>query len=151
MIEGHDAEAGMVLCVHVCLAVQEAKEARRAAGAAGQGGQQEEEEARWKKYGSFTALTTSSRVKPPAEHESGAGWAGVSKATSNSSKHHGSERERGVREEGMPVCVCVMHADTGGKGQELIKERESVLLCVNGVCSGTDELQSTCCAESCQM
>ena len=124
----------LCVCVHVCLAVQEAKEARRAAGAAGQGGQQEEEEARWKKNGSFTALTTSSRVKPPAEHESGAGWAGVSKATSNSSKHHGSGRERSER--GGHACVCVMHADTGGKGQELMKER-GCAVCVNGVCSGT--------------
>ena len=105
--------------------MQEVKEARRAAGAAGQGGQQEEEEeARWMKNGSFRALTTSSRVKPPAEHESGAGWAGVSKATSNSSKHHGSGRERSER--GGHACVCVMHADTGGKGQELMKEREGV-------------------------
>ena len=103
--ERHDAEAGMVVCVHVCLAVQEVKEARRAAAAAGQGGQQEEEEeARWMKTGSFTALTTRSRVKPPAEHESGAGWAGVSKATSNSSKHHGSGRERSER--GGQACVC---------------------------------------------
>jgi hypothetical protein len=88
----------LCVCVHVCLAVQEAKEARRAAAAARQGGQQEEEEeARWVKSGSFTALTTRSRVKPPAEHESGAGWAGVSKAASNSSSIMG-QGERGVRE-----------------------------------------------------
>ena len=139
------------MCVHVCLAVQEVKEARRAAGAAGQGGgqQEEEEEARWMKNGGFTALTTSSRVKPPAEHESGAGWAGVSKATSNSSKYHGSGRERGVREEGRPVCV--MHADTGGKGQELMKGRRCVLCVCEWCVVVPDELQSTCCAESCQM
>ena len=41
---------------------------------------------------------------------------------------------RGVREEGIPVCV--MHADTGGKGQEIMKER-GCAVCVDGVCSGT--------------